>query len=27
MRIAALVVLKRYDLVRYPGREAESPKV
>ena len=27
MRIAALVVLKRYDLVRYPGREPEGPKV
>jgi len=27
MRIAALVVLKRYDLVRYPGGEPESPKV
>ena len=27
MRIAALVVLKRYDLVRYPGGEPEGPKV
>lgn len=27
MRIAALVVLKRYGLVRYPGKEPECPKV
>lgn len=27
MRIAALVVLRRYDLVRYPGGEPEGPKV